>query len=94
MSKRMYIGLPDDVMRGSIVDANPSSVSVDISKADYKKIIKFALKSQFIFESYNFRRLTEGYSASDITAMVREASFIPLRLSSFFNEILTFLSIF
>eukprot|EP00042_Codosiga_hollandica_P043183 m.406567 g.406567 ORF g.406567 m.406567 type:complete len:538 (-) comp56497_c0_seq1:1069-2682(-) len=63
LPKRIHIPLPDPESRLAIIQKLLEKVSSRFSKAELDAVV----------------RLTEGYSGSDITATVREASFFPLR---------------
>lgn len=63
MVKRIYIPLPDNESRLSIINNLFARQSHKLKKGDIKKLVT----------------ATEGYSASDLTALCKEAAMVPLR---------------
>ena len=81
LPKRVYIPLPDDATRQSIIAKNICKVSNNISARDMREIVR-CVQCLPSSSSVMCASLTEGYSASDLTAVLREASFLPLRFAT------------
>ena len=61
--KRIYIGLPDEHTRLSMLDKLLSSEATTLSRAQLDELA----------------RLTDGYSGSDLTALAKDAALGPIR---------------
>lgn len=62
-NKLVYVGLPDKDSRKGLVEKNLKGIKSDFSNSDLNKLVKDL----------------EGYSASEITDVVKEASMMPIR---------------
>lgn len=63
MTRRIYIGLPDEEARDGQIKKMLKSVSFKISSSDFNKILE----------------LSKGYSSADLAAIVKDAAMAPLR---------------
>ena len=62
-TKRIYVGMPDVEARLAIIDNTLKDEQVDISKSNFLKIVE----------------KLEGFSASDISAICKEAAMGPIK---------------
>lgn len=61
--KRIYIPLPDEVARRSMITGMLQGQASKLKAGDIERVV----------------RSTEGYSGSDIRALCREAAMVPIR---------------
>lgn len=63
LTKRIYIGLPDDEARASLIKKLMQQVDCSLSSKDMDKIVYW----------------TEGYSSADLSSLCKEAAMQPIR---------------
>ena len=63
LTKRIYIGLPDEPARLGLIKKLMSQVDSNFSSNDFHQIVKF----------------TQGYSSADLNSLCKEAAMVPVR---------------